>query len=67
LPHAIIYKHDAYEMFSDLFDAVTPRVLLRCPLRTPTIQVIEWMLLDVVTPIEDIVLVEHASNDEEVV
>ena len=37
------------------------------PSNAPTVQVIEWMLLDVVTPIEDIVLVEDASDDEEVV
>lgn len=37
------------------------------PSNTPTVQVIEWILLDVVTPIEDIILVEDASGDEEVV
>ena len=37
------------------------------PLDPPTVQVIEWTLLDVVTPVEDFVLVEGASDDEEIV
>ena len=37
------------------------------PLEPPTVQVIERTLLDVVTPIGDIVLVVDASDDEEVV
>lgn len=38
-----------------------------CPRKPPTVQVIEWMLLDVVTSAEDIVLVEDTSDDNEIV
>jgi hypothetical protein len=37
------------------------------PSETSGVQLIERLLLDVVTPVEDIVLVEDASDDEEVV
>ena len=44
------------------------RIQLRTlTLETPTDQVVEWTLLHAVTPIDDIVMVEDISDDEEAI